>query len=58
MNSHSKSYEQYCCIIRKNVAIEETTYHDGRKLLICTMFPRCKECRNEILKKQFGFPEK
>ena len=53
MKSHSKAYEQYCSIMKKNVVIEETTYHDGRKVFICTMRPQCIECRNIILKKRF-----
>lgn len=50
MKSHSKAYEQYCCIMKKNVVIEETTYHDGRRKFVCTMQPQCVECKNIILK--------
>lgn len=53
MNSHSKAFEQYCCIMKKNVVIEETTYHDGRRILKCTMHPQCVECKNKILKIRF-----
>ena len=53
MKSHSKAYEQYCCIKKKNVIIEETAYHDGRKKLRCILSPECIKCKNIILKKQF-----
>lgn len=55
MNSHSKAFEQYCCIMKKNVVIEETTYHDGRRKLVCTMHPQCIECKNKILKCRFEY---
>lgn len=50
MDSHSKSYEQYCSVIQKNVAMVETTFHDGKKVISCTMYPQCEECKNAILK--------
>lgn len=53
MKSHSKSYEQYCCIVNKNVVVEETTFHNGLKTCICTMQPQCRECKNKILKNKF-----
>lgn len=53
MNSHSRAFEQYCCIMKKNVVIEETAYHDGRRKLVCTMRPQCKECKNKILRCRF-----
>lgn len=53
MKSHSKSFEQYCCIKEKNVIIEETAYHDGRKKLKCTMLPECVKCKNLILRIYF-----
>lgn len=53
MRSHSKSYEQYCCIVKKNIVVEETYYHDGKKKLVCTMYPQCGQCGNKILKNNF-----
>lgn len=53
MKSHTKSYEQYCVVKKRNVIIEETAYHDGRKKLRCTLHPECVRCRNLILKIQF-----
>lgn len=53
MNSHSRAFEQYCCIMKKNVIIEETAFHDGSKKLRCTMHPQCIKCRNKILKCNF-----
>ena len=44
MKSHSRSYEQYCCVKKRNVVIEETAYHDGRKFI---------RCKNKILKVYF-----
>lgn len=53
MNSHSRSYEQYCCVKKRNVVIEETAYHDGRKKIRCTLHPECIKCKNIILKIYF-----
>lgn len=53
MNSHSRSYEQYCCVKKRNVVIEETAYHDGRKKIRCTLHPECIKCQNIILKIYF-----
>ncbi len=50
MNSHSKAFEQYCFIMKKNVVIEETSYYDGTRIYKCTMHPQCIECKNKILK--------
>lgn len=50
MKSHSKSYEQYCCVKKRNVIFEEIAYHDGRKKLRCTMHPECVYCKNITLK--------
>lgn len=55
MNSHSKAFEQYCCIMKKNVVVEETTFHDGRRKFICTMQPQCVECKNKILRCRFEY---
>lgn len=57
MKSHSKSYEQYCCIVKKNVVVEETTFHNGEKTFICTMEPQCCGCKNKILKNRFETAE-
>ncbi|MBQ7961085.1 MAG: hypothetical protein IJ289_00680 [Clostridia bacterium] len=53
MKSHSRSYEQYCCVKKRNVVIEETAYHDGRKFIRCTLYPECIRCKNKILKVYF-----
>ena len=53
MKSHSKSYEQYCCIKKRNVVIEEIAYHDGSRKLRCTLHPECTKCRNRILRIHF-----
>ncbi len=53
MQNLSKTFEQYCCIKGKNVAVEEITYTDGRKCFKCSMHSVCRECTNEILKKKF-----
>ena len=54
MNSHSKAFEQYCCILKKNIiVIEETTLNNGKRKLICTMKPHCVECKNKILRCYF-----
>lgn len=53
MDSHSKTFEQYCCVKGRNVAVEEITYHDGSKCYRCSMHSVCEECNNEILKNRF-----
>lgn len=54
MKSHSRAYEQYCCVMEKNVVIEETAFHDGSRKFICTMQPKCMECKNKILRCRLG----
>ena len=53
MNSHSRAFEQYCFVMKRNIIIEETAFHDGSKKLRCTMHPHCIRCRNIILKYKF-----
>lgn len=53
MNSHSKTYEQYCCVKGKNIAIEEIIYHNGKKIYRCSMQSECDKCTNRILKNRF-----
>lgn len=55
MNSHSRAFEQYCCIMKRNIIIEEITFHDGRRKLVCTMHPQCIKCKNKILKRHFEY---
>ncbi len=57
MKKLSKTYEQYCCVLDKNVVVEEITYHDGKKVLRCTKQFECQTCRNKILRDQFEKPE-
>jgi hypothetical protein len=40
----SKSYEQYCCVLERNVVMEEATYHNGGIKLFCTNYPQCFTC--------------
>ena len=52
MNSHSKTYEQYCWVKQRNIVMEETIYHNGRKKVICTNLIECDSCggcKNSIL---------
>lgn len=58
MDSHTKTYEQYCCVKGKNVAVEETTYHNGIKIYRCSMSQICKNCKNSILKQKFDLSYK
>ncbi len=54
MKKHLHTYEQYCCVLGKNIIIEEVVYHNGQKLLRCTQCTKCCEgsgCRNNTIKK-------
>ena len=53
MKSHSRAFEQYCCIMKKNIIIEEINYHNGKRIFKCTMHPQCKKCKNRILQHRF-----
>lgn len=39
-----KSYEQYCCVLQRNVVMEETTYLGGGIKIFCTNYPQCITC--------------
>lgn len=52
MKTLYKSYEQYCCVLERNVVMEETTYHGGDIKIFCTNYPQCFTCggcKNTIL---------
>ncbi|MBQ3086240.1 MAG: hypothetical protein IKM24_10200 [Clostridia bacterium] len=54
MKKHFKSYEQYCCVLEKNIVMEETVYHNGTKSVICTTLPYCNKnggCKNAVLRR-------
>ncbi len=53
MANLSKTFEQYCCVKGRNVAVEEITNTDGSKSYKCSMHSDCEKCNNKILKKQF-----
>lgn len=61
MKKHSNTYEQYCCVLNKNVIMEEIIYHNGGKALRCTNAAACSAtggCRNRIIKKAIVDVEK
>lgn len=52
MKKHSRTYEQYCWVLKKNIVFEETVFHNGTSALSCTHYYECKDnggCKNEIL---------
>ncbi|MCL2514101.1 MAG: hypothetical protein FWF08_09375 [Oscillospiraceae bacterium] len=54
MNKHQSSFEQYCCVMKKNVVMEETVFHNGEKAVKCVYSVICDNnggCKNKILKK-------
>lgn len=53
MANLSKTFEQYCCVKGRNVAVEEITNDDGTKFYKCSMLNDCEECNNKILKYRF-----
>ncbi len=53
MNAHTVSYEQYCCVMKKNVIFEETHYFGGKKTVRCANNVLCAMnggCKNTILR--------
>ncbi|MBQ7637573.1 MAG: hypothetical protein IJS90_01555 [Clostridia bacterium] len=56
MKKHSRSYEQYCWVLGKNIVFEETVFHNGTTALRCTHFYECSNnggCKNRILSELF-----
>lgn len=54
MDSHSKTYEQFCWVKGKNIVMEETVFHNGLRKVICTSVYECENsggCKNKSLKK-------
>lgn len=52
MNKHKLTYEQYCCVLQRNIVLEETVFHNGTRAISCTHFAECRTaggCRNAIL---------
>ena len=52
MNQHSRTYEQFCWVLQKNIVFEETTFHNGTSRISCTHLGECSRkggCRNAIL---------
>lgn len=53
MKKTSTTYEQYCCVMEKNVIMEETAHGDGGKKVRCINHVFCAMnggCKNKILK--------
>lgn len=53
MARHSRTYEQYCCVMEKNIMIEETRTPDGGYHLHCAHHVICAltgGCKNDILR--------
>lgn len=44
MKKHSVTYEQYCCVKKKNIVLEETLFHNGKKQIRCTSLSDCENC--------------
>ncbi len=52
MDRHSKTFEQFCFIKQKNIVLEETVYHNGKRKVVCTNLSECDNCggcKNKIL---------
>ena len=52
MECHSKTYEQFCWVKQKNIIMEETVYHNGKRKVVCTNLNECDNsggCRNRSL---------
>jgi len=54
LKKHFNSYEQYCCVLEKNIIMQETVYHNGTKSIVCTNLPYCEDiggCKNAVLRR-------
>lgn len=52
MDSHSKTYEQFCWVKGRNIVMEETFFHNGERKVICTSIHECDNqggCKNRSL---------
>ena len=49
MKKHSRTYEQYCWVLEKNIVFEETTFHNGTQEIRCTHDKDCGGCKNKNL---------
>ncbi len=49
MDRHSKNYEQFCWVKQRNIIMEETVFHNGKRKIICTCLDECIKnggCKN------------
>ena len=44
MDRHSKTFEQFCHVKQRNIIMEETVYHNGKRKIICTNLSECESC--------------
>lgn len=52
LKKHSFTYEQYCTVLKKNIILEEITYHDGNRKTVCLNSHNCSEngeCRDKYV---------
>ena len=52
MKSYTKAYEQYCCVLKRNIVLEETVFCNGTRTLQCTRFGECSQgggCTNALI---------
>ena len=54
MKKHSRTYEQYCWVMEKNIVFEETTFHNGTREIRCSRLKDCGSCKNRCLLPVFG----
>ena len=44
MESHSKTYEQFCWVKQRNIIMEETVFHNGKREVVCANLSECNNC--------------
>lgn len=52
MKNYLKTYEQYCCVLKRNIVLEETVFCNGTHTLHCTHFSECENsggCKNILI---------
>lgn len=57
MKNYSKAGEQYCCVVGRNVILEETEKNGKRFILHCMNEAECERnggCKNRYVKNLFN----
>lgn len=59
MKNYMKTYEQYCCVLKRNIVLEETVFSNGTRTVHCTHYNECRHnggCKNVIIEPRLDVP--